>query len=152
MYVGLEPVVFGEPVDGGGHDVGGNLRYRSASSAHQVHVLRVVRNVVRRRAVAEVSVRDQRQLFEQIKRSIDRRDVDPACGLAHLGEDVFCGRMTKRHDRLEHKLPLGREPVSLGTQLTLPADLPGLLGLYLTRRAHASQFRRGTTSEGCVEV
>ena len=121
MDVGRESMIGSKPVDGRRDDIRAHFGNRSTRSAHEMNVLGVIGDVIGRGAVTQMGVGDERQLFEQIERAINGRDVDAVRGFAHPRQDVVGCGMPKGGDRLEHQLPLRSEPVTPRAQLPLPA-------------------------------
>ena len=80
----------------------------------------VIRGVVRRRAVAEVGVRDEAELFEQFERPVDGGDVDAAGGRTYPLGDLVRRGVPERGAGLEDELALRRQPVSPRPQVLMP--------------------------------
>jgi hypothetical protein len=90
----------------GGKRVGQILRsvdHAAAGVADHVHVI-VVSRPERRGAVAEVGVAYESDLFEQLKRAVDRGDVN----VGHGRTDLFRGRMPEPAHGLEDVVSLRR--------------------------------------------
>ena len=79
-------------------------------------VLLLARRVVGRRAVRQVGMRDQPELFEQFQRAVDGGDVDAGGGLAHLAVHLLRRGVPELVDRLEHELALRGQPQATGAQ------------------------------------
>src|SRR3954447_15200507 len=71
-----EAPVRGDPCHGLVEHVGWHLLDRAAYPADEMEMVGIVGRVVGRCAVAEVRVRYQTELFEQLERAIDGRQVD----------------------------------------------------------------------------
>ena len=124
--VGNKALIPFELVDEGRDGLGRDLVHGAAVSADQMHVLRRGRGVVRGCAMAEVGVLDEAELFEELERPIDRRDVDRGRPLLDPGEGFFRSGMPELGHRVEHELALRRDAVALGPQRLLqlhPASL-----------------------------
>ena len=79
------------------------------------------RQVVGRRPVVQVRVGDEAEGVEQLKRAVDRRDVDALGGLLHAGRDLFWRRVVEPGHRFKYELTLRGNPVAAGPQLLVPA-------------------------------
>lgn len=105
-------------------------------------VLGVVRDVIRRCAVAQVGVRNESELFEQIERAVDGGDVDAGRSFAHFGDDLIGSGMPETGDGFKDELPLRSEAVAPRPQLAVPA----LLAEVALSCAHAGQSRLAARS------
>ena len=65
-----------------------NLVDPAAASAHQMQMVAVVGSVIGRWSVSEVRVRYEPELFQQVKRPVDRGDVDGGRGAFDLCRDL----------------------------------------------------------------
>src|SRR2546430_10003438 len=118
--VRLEAVVFVQSGYQGLDRVRGNLGDAAAGRADQVHVIRFGRHVVPGSAVSQVGVGDQAELFQQLQRAVDGRDVHPAGRLPHVRPDLLGTGMLKLGDGPQPKLPLGLDALAAGPQLLVP--------------------------------
>lgn len=91
-----------------------------ALTAHQVHVVGVLGQVVRGRAVVQVAVLDQAKLLEQLERPVDSRDVDTAGGLANLAVDLLRRGVLQPGDSLQNELALGGDAVAASPEGVIP--------------------------------
>lgn len=98
----------------------GHFGYSPTFPTDEMKVVGIVRGVVGRRTVAEVSVRDQAKLLEQLEGPVDGRDVNARCGNPDPLGDLVRRRMSERGDRLEDELALRSQPVTASAQVFMP--------------------------------
>ena len=98
----------------------GDLGDPPALGADQVHVLGLGGQVVPGRAVPEVGVGHQAELFEQFQRAVDGGNVHAAGGLLHVGPDFLGRGVLQLGDRREDQLALWRDAVATGPQSLVP--------------------------------
>ena len=137
--VGLEAVVALQGGHQGRDRVGGDLGDPPALGADQVHVLGLGGQMVPGRAVPEVGVGHQAELFEQLKRTVDGGDIHAACGLLYVGPDFLGRGVLQLGDRREDQLALWRHAVATGPQCLVPRLRHG----PRVARARAPRDRRG---------
>lgn len=116
-----------------------NLLHLAALMADEVHVL-VVASRVRRRAVPDVCVPHQPEVFQQVKRPVNGGDVDRRGRLLDAFAHLFRCGVFQRHDRVQHELTLGRHPHAAFVQgglerrpfFTSRLHVPNICGSTLT--------------------
>ena len=81
----------------------------ATAAADQVDVLPLGRRVVGGRAVRQVGVCDEADLFEQFQRAVDGGDVDAGGGLGDLGVHLVGRGVPEFVYGLEHELTLRRQ-------------------------------------------
>ena len=111
----------------------------------------VIRSVVRRCTVAEVRMRNETELFEQLKRPVDGRDVDPARRGTNAVSDLVWSCMAERSDGFKDKLPLRRQPITPRPQVLMPRTSSALTDHAYTVATNGSarETSGSRRSRGC---
>ena len=94
--------------------------HATALAAHEMDVVVVTGDGVRRCSVPEVRVLHEPELLEQLERSVDGGDVDPAGRPAYPFRDLVGSGVTERRDCFEHELALRGQAVSARAEARLP--------------------------------
>lgn len=95
-----------------------NLVDRTAVAADEMNMLILTRPVIGRRPVRQVGVTDQAQFLKQLKRAINRGDVDTGGTLANRVVNLLRRGMPQLMHSLQNQLALRSQP-----QATLPEHL-----------------------------
>src|SRR6185437_758775 len=119
-HVGLEAVLAVQRGDQRADLLRADLGDPAALRADQVHVCGLGRQVVARRPMPEMGMRDQAELFEQLQRPVDGGDVHPAGGLLDVGADLLGSGVLQLGHRLQHQLALWGDPVAARPQFLIP--------------------------------
>lgn len=114
--VEAEAPLFGQTLGQRAQFLGLDFLHVSTDPADQVHVLGLVRVVVRRGSVRQVGVGDQVELLEQLERAIDGGDVHTRGLLAHGVVYLFGRGMAEPAHRVEDQLALRGQPQAAITQ------------------------------------
>src|SRR5260370_41264198 len=98
-------------------------------------------------AVPEVRVRDQAELFEELQRAVDGRDVHAPGGLLDIRADLLGGGVLQLGHGFQDQLALRSDPVTAGPQLLVPRLRHGA---RLTPFSRTSDRRRHPAPPGRV--
>jgi len=115
-----EPVLGRDAAHGRLDELDRDLFDAAALAADEVEMVGVVSRVVGRRAVAQVRVRHQAELLEELEGPVDGGDVHPARGTANPRGNLVRRGVPERRHGLEDQLPLRGEAVSAGAKLRMP--------------------------------
>ncbi len=118
--IGLEAKLRIQGPDQGSDSRRVELDDRAATAADEVDMVGVGGQVIPVRTVPEMRVRDQADLLEQLKGSVDGGEIDSDCRLLDLGVDLLGSSVLEPRDGLEDELALRGNPVTAGPQRVIP--------------------------------
>lgn len=105
------------------HHIGRNALHLAAAIARQVDVRVIIDGVIRGCAMADMRMRHQPDLFEHLKRTIDRGQIHAARMPLHFREQFLRSSMAQRLDGLQYELPLWRDAVAVRVKPAVPVEL-----------------------------
>ena len=118
--ISLEAILGVQSADEGSDSRRVELDDRAATPADEVDMLRVGRQVIPVRSVPEMGVRDEADLLEQLKGSVNGGEIDSDCRLLDLGVDLLGSSVLEPCDSLKNELALRGNSVTAGPQRVIP--------------------------------
>ena len=115
--VGAEAALRGEPVDELGRERHRHLVDGVAAEADEVDVRPVIGELIGRRAVVEMGVRDDAEPLERLERAVDGGRRQRGTAVARkMGDDLVRGGVSEAGERIDDPAPLGRQAFPVGAQ------------------------------------